>query len=248
MCAYFAIQNKSSHCLNAKSAAAAAPLSCRVAHGACAIHLHGVQPVRMNLRPWHALARQVYLGHSSAGTESAGPPTAKTIALTAPLPQIQTNSSWAAQCSSCVGTTGVAAAPSPSASAVTAHNGLCAKCGFSTVRIPRARASLLRGIVRQQTQSLQQADPKFFSRDGIIVSIFSLNCFQQQRPQRCKAFDVLLSICRMWPRTHTCSPCGRSQRPRRHRCASCGGASLLRPRPQWPPCLWPPGPRGAVLG
>ncbi len=86
------------------------------------------------------LARQLYLGHSSAGTESAGPPTAKTIALTAPLPQIQTNSSWAAQCSSCVGTTGVAAAPSPSASAVTAHNGLCAKCGFSTVCSPLAEA------------------------------------------------------------------------------------------------------------
>ena len=31
-------------------------------------------------------APQLYLGHSSAGTESAGPPDAKTVALTAPLP------------------------------------------------------------------------------------------------------------------------------------------------------------------
>jgi len=118
-------------------------------------HLHRVQTVWINLRPLHALARQLYLGHSSAGTESAGPPTAKTIALTAPLPQIQTNSSWAAQCSSCVGTTGVAAAPSPSASAVTSHNALCAKCGFSMVRRPRARAHCSGVLSGNDVQFLQ---------------------------------------------------------------------------------------------
>jgi len=35
------------------------------------------------------LARQLYLGHSSAGTESAGPPTAKTIALTRHCPRFR---------------------------------------------------------------------------------------------------------------------------------------------------------------
>jgi len=128
------------------------PLSCCTVHAACAM------PARWAARldepeTLACLARQLYLGHSSAGTESAGPPTAKTIALTAPLPQIQTNSSWAAQCSSCVGTTGVAAAPSPSASAVTAHKGLCAKCGFSTVRRPLAEAHRS-GVTRQWCAAL----------------------------------------------------------------------------------------------
>ena len=86
--------------------------------------------------------RQLYLGHTSAATESAGPPSATTVALTAPLPTIPANVSWAAQCSTCVGTgVGVAAAPTDGAAAAAAHTALCAKCGFTTVRRPLAPAA-----------------------------------------------------------------------------------------------------------
>lgn len=86
--------------------------------------------------------RQLYLGHTSAATESAGPPSATTVALTAPLPTIPANVSWAAQCSTCVGTgAGVAAAPTDGAAAAAAHTALCAKCGFTTVRTPLTPAA-----------------------------------------------------------------------------------------------------------